>query len=82
MAGGMEMMVTALVKAMGFDPVQFSQGISGFIGSVQTSMAEFDTRLTRLETMVAEIHAATVKHAASVPVLVQITEERANDAAD
>lgn len=55
MASGMETLMNTLLKAAGFNPAEFSQGISGFVDGVQGQLTSFDARLTAVERSLATL---------------------------
>jgi hypothetical protein len=52
---GIESMMTALLKAVGFNPVQFREGAEGFVNHVYARLAEFDARMLAQETLMQRI---------------------------
>lgn len=52
---GIESMMTALLKAVGFNPVQFREGAEGFVNHVYARLAEFDARMVAQETLMQRI---------------------------
>lgn len=54
MASGMETLISTLLKVAGFDPAEFSKGISGFISMVTSKLDEFDKRMNALEKLTQE----------------------------
>lgn len=61
MASGMETLLNTVLKSMGFNPQEFIAGAAQFTANVQAQLADFDARLSAMEKMISEIHAATVK---------------------
>lgn len=57
----MEALLMKLLTAAGFNAAAFAQGIQGFIGTVQSSIASFDKRLTNIETAALSIDAKTTR---------------------
>jgi hypothetical protein len=56
MASGTEMLMNALLKAAGFNPKEFAEGINNFVGGVNSKLTEFDARLTNVETLLLSIN--------------------------
>lgn len=56
MASGTEILMTTLLKAAGFNPVEFQKGITGFVSGVTTKLEDFDQRLHGVENSLALIN--------------------------
>lgn len=72
MASGPEMLVNAMMKAMGINPAEFIANINGFVGFVRGQMEHFNMsantineRLSKIEAQQAEILALLVKEKAN-----------------
>jgi hypothetical protein len=55
MAMGVETLLKSLLNAMGFNPEEFIGGMSAFVNGTQTKLADFDRRLTALETAAVRV---------------------------
>lgn len=55
MASGMEAMMNALFRSMGFNPQEVMNGVGEFMQTVYNRLEEFDRRMTALETLCREI---------------------------
>jgi hypothetical protein len=55
MGSGMEMMMSSLVKAIGFDPKQLQENVETFVSDVYRNLAAFDARMTALELQIARL---------------------------
>lgn len=79
MAGGMEMMLTSLIKAVGFNPEELQKTAQGFATEIFTKIAEFDVRMSAQETRIDEL-ATDIRELTRVNValLKTLTEIAAN----
>jgi hypothetical protein len=57
MASGPEMMVKALLKAIGFDPEAFTRDLSGFLSWTKTSIEDMQHRVNKSEQTVERLEA-------------------------
>jgi len=70
------MMIKTLLKAAGFNPEQFAQGVSGFISDTQARIVDFDARLRAMEIKAQESHAMLLAlHTALVGTVAENTTE-------